>query len=76
MDWSDGEKKENEGGKTNLVMLRVEEVGRERKSGRRGLLSACKLLAPWQPRDCGICKLSEYCDPVLRLLINDSKDVL
>lgn len=67
MDQSDREKK----GVKKAGDVGVEEVGRERKQKRRGLLSACKLLAPWQPRDCGICKLSEYCDPVLRLLIND-----
>lgn len=72
MDESGGEKNRNQGGlKKKAGGVKVEEVGRERKR-RRGLLSACKLLAPWQPRDCGICKLSEYCDPVLRLLINDS----
>lgn len=55
--------RENEGGKKG---------GWRGKKIKKGLLSACKLLAPWQPRDCGICKLSEYCDPVLWLLINDS----
>lgn len=71
MDESGGEKNRNQGGlKKKLVGLRWSRLA-ERKR-RRGLLSACKLLAPWQPRDCGICKLSEYCDPVLRLLINDS----
>lgn len=67
MEQSDGEKK----GVKKVGDVEVEEVGRERKQKMRGLLSACKLLAPWQPRDCGICKLYEYCDPVLRLLIND-----
>lgn len=59
-------------GVKKLVMLGVDEAGKERKYRRRGLLSSCKLLTPWQSGDCGICKLSEYCDPVLRLLINDS----
>lgn len=53
-----------------LVMLGWRTLAGSKK--RRGLLSACKLLAPCQPRDSGICKLSEYCDPVLQLLINDS----
>ena len=56
-------------GRWNQLMF-----GWRRLAGSKGgvLLSLCKLLAPWQPRNRGICKSLECSNLVLQLLINDS----